>query len=99
VSQSWAEASKTLAPKVTAAMAMVGVSEGTLHRTMIELPGGHLLELLDYSSKGNVYKPKSNDIGSSHLAFKLTRTEDLQPLLDKCKAFGFELVGDVIDVS
>jgi hypothetical protein len=58
------------------------------------------LELLEYSTLSRkTVKPRSCDIGSSHLAFKIRKTEQLQGIIDKCAQFGYKVVGEVIDVK
>lgn len=71
---------------------VVGVPGAELTLAMVEAPGGHLIELLEYSAPANRehLKPRACDVGSVHLAFLV---EDLDALLARVSAAGWQALG------
>jgi len=59
---------------------LVGVPGAALSLAMVEAPGGHLIELLQYHAprERQVMYPRACDVGSVHVAFKV---DDLDAVL------------------
>lgn len=71
---------------------VVGVPGAELTLAMVEAPGGHLIELLEYSAPDHreVFRPRSCDVGSVHLAFLV---EDIDALLSRVEEAGWQRLG------
>ncbi|OSI65593.1 hypothetical protein BSZ21_20970 [Bradyrhizobium canariense] len=76
---------------------LVGVKTAAARIAMVKGPG-HLIELLEYRSPDDrrVLKPRSCDIGSVHVAF---RVENLDALLMRARAAGWKAVSKVQTVE
>jgi catechol 2,3-dioxygenase-like lactoylglutathione lyase family enzyme len=72
---------------------VVGVPGAELTLAMVEAPGGHLIELLEYSAPSDrqVYKPRACDVGSVHLAFLI---EDIDAMLARVEQAGWPRLGE-----
>ncbi|WP_235610775.1 VOC family protein [Bordetella sp. H567] len=72
---------------------VVGVPGAELELAMVEAPGGHLIELLEYSAPANreYFKPRACDVGSVHLAFLV---DDLDALLARVAGAGWMALGE-----
>jgi catechol 2,3-dioxygenase-like lactoylglutathione lyase family enzyme len=72
---------------------VVGVPGAELTLAMVEAPGGHLIELLEYSAPADrqVLKPRACDVGSVHLAFLI---DDLDALLSRVERAGWMRLGE-----
>jgi hypothetical protein len=59
-----------------------------------------VVEVLEYSgpTKAAKYLPNANDIGHSHLAFRLEQDSDLEALVEGAKAYDYHLVAKIQDV-
>ncbi|WP_166365664.1 VOC family protein [Pseudomonas akapageensis] len=71
---------------------LVGVKGASLTLAMVEAPGGHLVELLEYHNPDDRewMQPRSCDVGSVHLAFTVS---DLDGLLNRVEAAGWHRLG------
>jgi catechol 2,3-dioxygenase-like lactoylglutathione lyase family enzyme len=71
---------------------VVGVPGAELTLAMVEAPGGHLIELLEYSAPGDrqLLRPRACDVGSVHLAFLV---DDLDALLARVENAGWMSLG------
>jgi len=79
---------------------ITGVPEAEIKVAIVALPGGHLLEFLEYQKpRGVVYKPQANDVGSSHLALRLEKNSDLEEAVELAKKHGYRLVGELAPVT
>ncbi len=58
---------------------VVGVKGASVTLAMVEAPGGHLIELLEYHTPDDrqSVQPRSCDVGSVHLAFTVTDVDTL----------------------
>jgi len=76
---------------------LVGVPGAGMRLAMVEGPG-HMIELLEYTSPDDrkIYKPRSSDVGSVHLAFYV---ENLDALLARLASVGWLTVGEVQTVE
>jgi catechol 2,3-dioxygenase-like lactoylglutathione lyase family enzyme len=72
---------------------VVGVPGAELTLAMVEAPGGHLIELLEYSAPSDrqAFKPRACDVGSVHLAFLI---DDMDGLLARVEAAGWLRLGE-----
>lgn len=72
---------------------VVGVPGAELTLAMLEAPGGHLIELLEYSAPDGreLFKPRACDVGSVHLAFLV---DDLDTLLARVEKAGWLRLGE-----
>jgi catechol 2,3-dioxygenase-like lactoylglutathione lyase family enzyme len=72
---------------------LVGVKRAAARIAMVRAPG-HLIELLEYRSPGDrqVMKPRSCDVGSVHLAF---RVENIDALLVRIAEAGWKALSRV----
>lgn len=72
---------------------VVGVPGAELTLAMVEAPGGHLIELLEYSAPADrqLFKPRACDVGSVHLAFLI---DDLDALLSRVEQAGWLKLGE-----
>ncbi|KWR82119.1 hypothetical protein RM96_28680 [Cupriavidus sp. IDO] len=72
---------------------VVGVPGAALTLAMVEAPGGHLIELLEYSAPEDrqYFRPRACDVGSVHLAFLI---DDLDPLLARIEKAGWLRLGE-----
>jgi catechol 2,3-dioxygenase-like lactoylglutathione lyase family enzyme len=77
---------------------VVGVEGASLTLAMIEAPGGHLIELLEYHSPDDiqVFKPRSCDVGAAHLAFTV---KNIDGLLAKIESVGGQRLGELQTVA
>lgn len=77
---------------------VVGVDSASVTLAMVEVPGGHLIELLEYHTPDDrqVFKPRSCDIGSVHLAFNVS---DIEALLIKIEEAGWRRLGEIQTVA
>jgi len=71
---------------------IVGVAGADLTLAMLEAPGGHLIELLEYHAPADrrTVKPRSCDVGSVHLAFMV---DDLDAVLARVGQAGWPRLG------
>ena len=76
---------------------LVGVPGAAVRLAMVEGPG-HMIELLEYTSPDgrHVYKPRSSDVGSVHVAFYV---ENMEALLQRIASVGWLPVGKVQTVE
>jgi len=76
---------------------MVGVPGAALRLAMVEGPG-HRIELLEYTSPNDrqLYKPRSCDVGSVHLAFYV---DNMDALLARVASLGWLPVGNIQTVE
>jgi catechol 2,3-dioxygenase-like lactoylglutathione lyase family enzyme len=76
---------------------LVGVPGAGMRLAMVEGPG-HMIELLEYTSPDDrqIYKPRSSDVGSVHLAFYV---ENIDALLARLASVGWPTVGEVQTVE
>jgi catechol 2,3-dioxygenase-like lactoylglutathione lyase family enzyme len=76
---------------------LVGVPGAGMRLAMVEGPG-HMIELLEYTSPDDrqIYKPRSSDVGSVHLAFYV---ENIDALLARLARVGWLTVGNVQTVE
>ncbi|MGY0572491.1 VOC family protein [Bradyrhizobium sp. RDM12] len=72
---------------------LLGVKAAAVRIAMVRAPG-HLIELLEYTSPNDreIMKPRSCDVGSVHVAF---RVENLDALLLRIAAMGWCALGKV----
>jgi catechol 2,3-dioxygenase-like lactoylglutathione lyase family enzyme len=72
---------------------LVGVQRAAARIAMVRAPG-HLVELLEYRSPGDrkIMKPRSCDVGSVHLAF---RVENIDALLVRIAEAGWKALSRV----
>ncbi|MEM5433330.1 VOC family protein [Cupriavidus oxalaticus] len=72
---------------------VVGVPGAELTLAMVEAPGGHLIELLEYAAPGDrqLFKPRACDVGSVHLAFLI---DDMDALLTRVEEAGWLRLGE-----
>lgn len=72
---------------------LVGVKTAAVRIAMVKAPG-HLIELLEYRSPNDrqVMKPRSCDVGSVHVAF---RVEGIDALLERIGAAGWNALSEV----
>jgi catechol 2,3-dioxygenase-like lactoylglutathione lyase family enzyme len=72
---------------------VVGVPGAELTLAMVEAPGGHLIELLEYSAPEDrqLFKPRACDVGSVHLAFLI---DDIDALLPRVEEAGWLRLGE-----
>lgn len=77
---------------------VVGVASASVTLAMVEAPGGHQIELLQYHTPEDraVFKPRSCDIGSVHLAFNVV---DIDALLERVEDAGWHRLGRVQTVD
>src|SRR4051794_15190743 len=71
---------------------VVGVPGAELTLAMVEVPGGHLIELLEYSAPGDrqLLKPRACDVGSAHIALLI---DDIDALLLRVEQAGWLPLG------
>lgn len=71
---------------------ITGVSGAQAHVCMVTLPGGHVVELLQYSAPASATNaaPRPCDIGAAHLAL---RVESVAETATQAQAFGFAVAG------
>jgi catechol 2,3-dioxygenase-like lactoylglutathione lyase family enzyme len=76
---------------------VVGVPGAALRLAMVEGPG-HMIELIEYTSPNDrqIYKPRSSDVGSVHLAFYV---ENIDALLARIASVGWLPVGKIQTVE
>jgi catechol 2,3-dioxygenase-like lactoylglutathione lyase family enzyme len=76
---------------------LVGVPGASMRLAMVEGPG-HMIELLEYTSPDDrqIYKPRSSDVGSVHLAFYV---ENIDALLARIANVGWLPVANVQSVE
>ena len=76
---------------------LVGVPGAGMRLAMVEGPG-HMIELLEYTSPDDrqIFKPRSSDVGSVHLAFYV---ENIDALLARLASVGWLTVGEVQTVE
>jgi catechol 2,3-dioxygenase-like lactoylglutathione lyase family enzyme len=76
---------------------LVGVNAAAARIAMVKAPG-HLIELLEYRSPTDrkVMKPRSCDVGSVHVAF---RVENIDALLERISAVGWNALSGVQKVE
>lgn len=72
---------------------VVGVNGASMTLAMVQAPGGHMIELLEYHSPDDiqVFTPRSCDTGSAHLAFTVNNIDEL---LAKIEAAGGQRLGE-----
>jgi len=77
---------------------LVGVKGAALALAMVEAPGGHLIELLEYRAPGErqVMYPRACDIGSVHVAFVVN---DIDAVLGRVEQHGWQRLGAPQTVS
>ena len=71
---------------------IVGVSDVDLDIAIVVAPGGLRIELLEYLSPEDrtVYRPRSCDVGSVHVAFSVS---DLEAMLTRVESAGWKRLG------
>jgi catechol 2,3-dioxygenase-like lactoylglutathione lyase family enzyme len=76
---------------------LVGVPGAAMRLAMVEGPG-HRIELLEYTAPDDrkIYKPRSSDVGSVHLAFYVA---NIDALLARLARVGWPTVGQVQTVE
>ena len=76
---------------------LVGVPGAGMRLAMVEGPG-HMIELLEYTSPDDrqIFKPRSSDVGSVHLAFYVV---NIDALLARLASVGWLTVGEVQTVE
>jgi catechol 2,3-dioxygenase-like lactoylglutathione lyase family enzyme len=76
---------------------LVGVPDAALRLAMVEGPG-HSIELLEYTAPDDrkIYKPRSSDVGSVHLAFYV---ENIEALVARCTCVGWPSVCEIQTVE
>lgn len=76
---------------------LVGVPGAAMRLAMVEGPG-HMIELLEYTSPDGrqIYKPRSSDVGSVHMALYV---ENIEALLARIASVGWLPVGNVQTVE
>jgi catechol 2,3-dioxygenase-like lactoylglutathione lyase family enzyme len=76
---------------------VVGVPGAAVRLAMVEGPG-HMIELIEYTAPGDrkIYKPRSSDVGSVHLAFYVA---NIDALLARIAKVGWLPVGEVQTVA
>jgi catechol 2,3-dioxygenase-like lactoylglutathione lyase family enzyme len=76
---------------------LVGVPGAGMRLAMVEGPG-HMIELLEYTSPDDrqIFKPRSSDVGSVHLAFYV---ENIDALLASLARVGWLTVGNIQTVE
>jgi len=76
---------------------LVGVPGAGMRLAMVEGPG-HMIELLEYTSPDDrqIFKPRSSDVGSVHLAFYV---ENIDALLARLASVGWLTVGNIQTVE
>jgi catechol 2,3-dioxygenase-like lactoylglutathione lyase family enzyme len=76
---------------------LVGVPGAAMRLAMIEAPG-HMIELLEYTAPDDrkIYKPRSSDVGSVHVAFYV---ENIDALLARIASVGWLPVANVQTVE
>jgi catechol 2,3-dioxygenase-like lactoylglutathione lyase family enzyme len=73
-----------------------GIRGAHLKTAYLEIPGGHRLELIQYlSPPGEKIDPRTNNVGSAHLALIV---EDLRTMFRDLKGRGFRFKGDPIEI-
>ena len=71
---------------------IVGVPSADLHIAVVVAPDGHKIELLEYLAPADrqVFRPRSVDVGSVHLAFIVS---NLDEMLNRVEAAGWKRLG------
>lgn len=73
-----------------------GIPGAHLKTAYLEIPGGHRLELIQYlSPPGAKLDPRTNNVGSAHLALIV---EDLRALYRDLRAKGFRFKGEPLEI-
>jgi catechol 2,3-dioxygenase-like lactoylglutathione lyase family enzyme len=78
---------------------LVGVPGANVSIAFITLPGGHLVEILEYTDvpQGkNVYRPESCDVGSVHLALDV---KGLDEIARRALNIGWRIVGGPVYID
>ena len=73
---------------------IVGVQGAQARVCMVTLPGGHVVELLEYAAPASAttVAPRPCDIGAAHLALHVDSVADIA---SRAKAFGFAVAGQM----
>jgi glyoxylase I family protein len=71
---------------------IVGVPGADIEIAVVNAPGGHQIELLEYKAPPDrqTYRPRSCDVGSAHLTFAVS---DLDEMLARVEAAGWMRLG------
>jgi catechol 2,3-dioxygenase-like lactoylglutathione lyase family enzyme len=73
-----------------------GIKGAHLKTAYLEMPGGHRLELIQYlSPPGGKLDPRTNNVGSAHLALIV---DDLRAMYRELKGRGFRFKGEPIEI-
>jgi catechol 2,3-dioxygenase-like lactoylglutathione lyase family enzyme len=78
---------------------LVGVPGANVSIAFITLPGGHLVEILEYTGVPqvkNIYRPESCDIGSVHLALDV---KGMDEITKRALKIGWRIVGGPVYID
>jgi catechol 2,3-dioxygenase-like lactoylglutathione lyase family enzyme len=75
---------------------LVGVPGANLSALLVTLPGGHQVELVEYTGTPqpkNIYRPESKDVGSVHIALEITGMDEV---VRKAKDIGWRALAEPV---
>lgn len=74
---------------------LVGVPGANLSAVLITLPGGHQIELVEYSTmqEKKVYRPASKDVGNVHIALEITGMDEI---VRRAREIGWTTLADPV---